>query len=50
LRQVCGCTRWNCHRWRRRQITWFKRSKDIRWLRLDDAYTYIAQLLASMSK
>lgn len=34
----------------KRQITWFKRSKDIRWLRLDEAYTYIAQLLASMSK
>lgn len=38
--------------WRlaRRQITWFKRDEHIRWLSLDDAYTYCAQLLADMNK
>lgn len=38
--------------WRlaKRQLTWLKRNKDIRWLSLDDAHTYLAHLLAGVSK
>lgn len=37
--------------WRlaKRQITWFKRSVDITWLSLDDAYTYCARTLAKVN-
>lgn len=38
--------------WRlaKRQLTWLKRSEHIHWLGLDDAYTYLAHLLAGVSK
>lgn len=38
--------------WRlaKRQVTWLKRNKDIHWFDLDHAYTYIAHLLAHVSK
>lgn len=34
----------------KRQLTWFKRNKDIQWLSLDDAYTYIIQQFARLNK
>lgn len=38
--------------WRlaKRQMTWFKRNEHIRWMNLEDAYTYCVQLLASVNK
>ena len=37
--------------WRlaKRQLTWLKRSEHIRWLSLDEAYTYCARVLANLS-
>ena len=34
----------------KRQMTWLRRNHDIQWYELDDAYTYLAQLLAPLSK
>lgn len=38
--------------WRlaKRQLTWFRRNEHIKWLSLDEAYTYIAQQLVDLSK
>lgn len=38
--------------WRlaKRQMTWLKRSGHIRWLSLEEAYTYLARQLASLNK
>lgn len=33
----------------KRQMTWLKRSEHIRWLPLDDAYTYCARVLANLN-
>lgn len=34
----------------KRQLTWFRRNQEIVWLSLDNAYTYIAQLLVPKNK
>ncbi len=34
----------------KRQLTWLKRNEHIRWLALEDAYTYLARVLASANK
>ncbi len=34
----------------RRQLTWLRRNQDIHWSTLDETYTYLAQLLAPLSK
>lgn len=34
----------------RRQMTWFRRNDEIEWCSLDDAYTYIAHLIATENK
>lgn len=34
----------------KRQLTWLKRSEHITWLDLDEAYTYLARILADLNK
>ena len=38
--------------WRlaKRQLTWLKRDEHIRWMTLDQAYTYLAQRLVAVNK
>jgi tRNA dimethylallyltransferase len=33
----------------KRQLTWFRRDSNIRWLSLDDAYTYLAHHLSELN-